>query len=241
MISKQARVMIAMAGLAVLSVPAFAQTYRPLYSEREGAGELRVRVGDFRPDGDSSYWNGIRHDFTNSDPSDFEGPDVAVDYILPLNGHLGLIFSGSYYEGSSTQSYRGYLDNFNNRIRHDTSLDIASATAGLVFHLTGPDTPVQPYIGAGGGGYSYRLAEHGDFIDFTDPQLAIFHSRLTSSDTAFGYYFLAGLEFPITRRVAIFAEGRWTRVKTDLRDDFDGFGQIDLGGREVAVGLGWSL
>ncbi|HEY0511599.1 MAG TPA: hypothetical protein VGH73_06825 [Thermoanaerobaculia bacterium] len=241
MISKTARVMIVLSGLLVLSLPAFAQPgYRRVYSDRRD-GEIRLRVGEFRPDGNSSYWDGIRNDFTNSSPSDFQNPDFGIDYLLPLGDHLSLIFSGSYYEGTSNQSYRNYLDNFNSRIRHDTTVDIGSATVGLVFHLTGPDTPIQPYLGVGGGAYPWRLQERGDFIDFNDPHQPIFTSRLTSSGTAFGYYGLAGLEAPITRHVSIFAEGRWTRVKADLKDDFAGFGQIDLGGREIAAGFAFSL
>ncbi len=239
MISRPTRVLIALAGLGVLSLPAFAQGYGN-YSGR-GAGELRLHVGDFRPDGKSSYWDGIRHDFTNSDPSDFEAPNFGLDYLLPLNDRMSVMFSGNWYEGNTTNSYRDFLDNHNDRIRHDTRLDIASGTVGLVVHLAPINAPIQPYVGAGGGAYSYRLEEHGDFIDFSQASLPVFRDRLTTSDTAFGYYFLAGLEFPVSRRVSLFAEGKWTRVKADLKDDFDGLGRLDLGGREIAGGISFGL
>ena len=111
MISRPTRVLIALAGLGVLSLPAFAQGYGN-YSGR-GAGELRLHVGDFRPDGKSSYWDGIRQDFTNSDPSDFENPSFGIDYLLPLNDHMSLMFAGNWYEGNTTNSYRNFLDNHN--------------------------------------------------------------------------------------------------------------------------------
>lgn len=242
MISRRTRVMIALTGLLVLSVPAFAQHYHSWrYEDYDRDGEFRLHIGSFRPDCSSDYWNGIRHDFTGSDPSDFENPAYGLDYLLPLNQHISVIFSGSYYEGTSTNSYRNFLDNSNQRIRHDTTLDIGSATVGLVFNLLPPGAPVQPYVGVGGGAYPWRLEERGDFIDFTDATLPIFRSRLSSSGTAFGYYGLAGLKVPITRHVAIFGEGRWTRVKADLKDDFEGFGDLDLGGREITAGLSWGL
>ena len=242
MISKT-RVMIALGGLLVLSLPAFAQDgySRRSYNDNYGGGELRFHIGSFRPDGSSAYWDSIRSDFTGSDPSDFENPSFGIDYILPVNDLLGVMFSGSYYEGKSTNAYRNFEDNFNHRIVHDTTLDIGSATVGLVFHILPKGSAVQPYVGVGGGAYPWRLQERGDFIDFSDPSQPIFFSRLTSSGTAFGYYGLAGLDVPIGRHVSIFGEGRWTRVKADLRDDFDGFGKIDLGGREIAAGLSFSL
>jgi len=242
MISKT-RVMIALGGLLVLSMPAFAQGYgRRSYNDNVGDSEFRLHVGSFRPDGNSTYWDSIRNDFTNSDKSDFENPSFGADFLLPLNEKMSLMFSGSYYEGKTTGAYRNFEDNFNHRIVHDTTLDIGSATIGLVFHLLPKGSAVQPYLGVGGGAYPWRLQERGDFIDFeTLGQPPIFSARLTSSGTAFGYYGLAGIDVPISRHVSIFAEGRWTRVKADLKDDFDGFGKLDLGGREIGAGLSFSM
>ncbi|MEA2600012.1 MAG: hypothetical protein QOF89_1004 [Acidobacteriota bacterium] len=244
MISKTTRVFLALSGLlAVTALPAAAQHHR--YSSRryspERDGEFRIHVGSFRPDGKSDYFSGIRQDFTGAEPNDFEDANFGLDYLMPLSGRLSLMFSGSVYQGNTTNAYRDFADNFGNRIRHDTTLDIASVTAGLVLHLTGPDTAIQPYIGAGGGAYPWRLKESGDFIDFGPASHPVFSADLKSDGTAFGYYFLGGIEAPISRRVSLFAEGRWTRVDDDLQGDFEGFGKLDLSGREIAAGLSWSL
>ena len=257
---KPARVMIALSGLLVLSLPAFAQDsygqdhygqdhygqdyyghHGRHYESYGGDGEFRFRVGDFRPDGSSDYWNGVRHDFTGASQSDFDNADFGLDYVLPINEWVGVIFSGSYYQGSATQAYRDFEDNFGQRIRHDTNLDIGSATVGILVNLAGRHAPIRPYIGVGGGAYPWRLEERGDFVDFSNSTLPVFSSRLSSSGTAFGYYGLIGLDVPVSHRVSLFAEGRWTSVKADLKDDFDGFGKIDLGGREIAAGIAWKL
>ena len=239
MISRQTRVLIALAGLLVMAMPALAQR-RPHRYEPEREGAFRIHLGAFQPEGDSEYWRNKERDFTGS-VDDFENASFGLDYLLPLNGRLSLMFSGSVYEGDSTNAYRDFDDNFGDRIRHDTTLAVASATLGLVLHLTGPDTAIQPYLGAGGGAYPWRLEESGDFIDFGVPSRPIFSADLESEGVGFGYYWLAGLEAPVSRNLSIFAEGRWTRVVDDLADDFEGFGKLDLSGREFAAGLSWSL
>lgn len=228
---------IALAGLLVASMPAFAQGRR-YYPEREGA--FRIHLGAFQPDGESEYWEDKEADFTGS-VDDFENAVFGLDYLLPLNRRLSLVFSGSVYEGDSTNSYRDFEDNFGGRIRHDTTLSIASGTVGLMLHLTGPDTTIQPYVGVGGGAYAWNLTEEGDFIDFGDPGRDIFFAELESDGVAFGFYGLIGLEVPITPRLSIFGEGRWTQADDELNGDLEGFGDLDLSGREFAVGLSWNL
>src|SRR6185295_8002102 len=237
--SRTTRVMIVLSGLLVLAMPALAQRHgQRYYPEREG--EIRIHLGAFQPEGDSDYWRDKEQDFTGS-IDDFEDASFGLDYLLPLSSQLSLAFSGSVYEGSSTNAYRNFVDNNNDRIRHDTTLGIASGTVGLVLHLTGPDTVIQPYVGAGGGAYAWDLEENGDFIDFNTPSRPVFNARLKADGVGFGYYGLAGLQAPITRRVSIFAEGRWTRVDDDLNGDFEGFGKLDLSGREFAAELSWRL
>src|SRR6185503_14904602 len=117
MVSQKIRVMIGLAGLLVLALPASAQRYRR-YDNYHNDGEFRIHLGSFRPEGDSEYWRGIRNDFTNSDPSDFEDVSFGADYLFPLNDRMSLMFSGTWYEGTTTNSYRGFEDNFGDRIRH---------------------------------------------------------------------------------------------------------------------------
>jgi opacity protein-like surface antigen len=242
MTSKTTPVIFALFGLlAVVALPASAQYRSHSYYDSDRDGEFRIRLGAFEPDGSSDYWDGIRHDFTNSSTRDFQAPNLGLDYILPLNGPLNLIFSGSVYQGSSSGSYRNFEDNFGNRIHHDTTLDIASLTAGLLVRLAPRRYPVQPYIGAGGGVYPWRLKESGDFIDFSTPNNAIFSADLKSDGTAFGFYGLLGLEVPVSRRVNLFVEGRFTHVNDNLNKDFEGAGRIDLSGSEVAAGVSWTL
>jgi opacity protein-like surface antigen len=240
---KKAHAIFALAGLLATTAPAWAQRgYRRDrgYSERDGA--FRLHLGAFQPRGDSEYWEDKERDFTG-DADDFESASFGLDYLLPISSRMSVMFSGSVFSGEATQSYRDFEDNFGDRIRHDTTLDVASATIGLVLHLTGPDAPLSPYLGVGGGAYPWRLEEDGDFIDFDTNPPDIFTTTLESEGVAFGWYWLAGLEAPISDRLSLFAEGRWTRVDDELADDFEGLGlgDLDLSGREFAAGISWNL
>jgi opacity protein-like surface antigen len=218
-----------------VSAPAWAQ--RGPY-ERDGA--FRLHVGSFAPEGDSEYWDDKFEDFTG-DIDDLENISLGADYLLSLNRNLGLLFSGNYYEGDQTQAYRDFVDNFGDDIRHDATLSIASFTGGLQFSFLGPDAPIIPYVGAGGGVYIWNLEENGDFIDFGTVNDEIFTASLESEGEAFGWYWQVGLEAPITHRMSVFAEGRWTRVDDELDGDLAPFGDIDLGGREFMAGISWNL
>lgn len=217
-------------GLCVAAAPGWAQGWY-------GADHnLRFRLGGFEPEGDSEYWEDKQAGYTG-EPSDLQDISLGIEYRVDLNRHFGLLFAGSLYEGEMGQSDRFFEDAAGFDIRHTTRLQIASATVGGVFHLAGRDAAVRPYIGAGGGIYSWTLEEDGEFVDPTPPPPVIFDALLESSGTAFGYYLLGGFEVPIGRQWAFFAEGRWQRVEDELDDDFEGFGDIDLSGTDLGAGL----
>src|SRR6185503_20950295 len=95
-------------------------------------------LGSFRPEGDSQYWDDKFEAFTGK-ISDFEDTSLGVDYLLNMTPQLSLMFTGSGYEGQADQAYRRFQDTRGNDIVHTTTLEINTATVGLVFHLLPPD------------------------------------------------------------------------------------------------------
>ena len=201
---------------------------------------IRMRLGLFEPDGDGEYFEGAFDEFTG-DTGDFEDLVGGMDYTYALNPHLRFMVSGDFYEGQSDQSYRDFEDNFGNVIEHTTTLEIVSFTAGVQVPLAPEGFPVVPYVGAGGGLYTYYLEESGDFIDFGTSDLEIFSATLSAEGSVLGYYALAGIEVPIGPYFAFFAEGRWDWADDELGQDFDDpvFGTIDLSGQRVSGGILW--
>lgn len=236
MTSRRARTILVLMTFLIAAAPAMAQTYRNY--ERDGA--FRLRAGLFQPEGDSEYWDLKAIEYTG-DIDDFENVSIGGDYLWSFSRHAGLLFSGSYFEGDSTNADRRFVDNFGNRIRHDTTLQVSSLTAGFHFQLTGPDAVVIPYLAAGGGLYFWNLEEAGDFVDPRPNPAEIFTARLQSDGVAPGFFGLVGLEVPFGRTLSFFAEGRWTQAEDELEGDFEDFGDIDLSGREFAAGLSWSF
>lgn len=219
---------------ALAAAPASAQYYG-------GDNTLRFRAGLFEPDGESKYWDDSEALFTG-DASELEDTVFGVDYRRDLDpgGRFALLVSGSVFEGEDRREDRFFVDNFGFPIEHDVTFTLATFTAGLNLSLI-PHGPVRPYVGAGGGYYVWELEETGDFVFPGPGGDDIFFESFLDDGATFGYYYLAGVEIPINPSFGIFAEGRWHRADDELSDDFEGFGDLDLSGREITGGVSWTF
>lgn len=214
----------------------FAQTAEAQRGRYYNQDSFRVQLGEFRPDGDSEYWTDKEQEFTGR-PDDFEDSTLGLSYLHPLGPKLSLQVSGLFYEGIQDQAYLDFEDQAGRDILHTTELELASVTVGLLYRLAGPDAAVLPYVGAGGGVYSWRLSEFGDFIDFTTADLEIFDDFFEQEDEELGWYVTAGLEVPVADSWSVFAEGRWDNAEAELAGDFRGLGDLDLSGRSYSAGI----
>ncbi|MEM7052149.1 MAG: outer membrane beta-barrel protein [Acidobacteriota bacterium] len=201
---------------------------------------FRVRAGLFTPDGESAYWQDNESFFASS-ADDFEDVVIGADFRWHLGPRSALQLSVDVYSGEEDLAYADFVDFFGDPIVHTTTLDVASVTAAYVVDLTSRSSPVIPYVGVGGGVYDWTLEESGDFIDFNLVEPEVFTDTFQASDTTLGWYFLAGVEVPISAQMSVFAEGRWQDVDEELGDDFDGLGSLDLSGRNLYGGFAWSF
>jgi opacity protein-like surface antigen len=201
--------------------------------------EFRVWAGDFLPAAGGTFWNNNFANFTGG-RSDFQNVIGGGDFVFHFDRYNALMVSVSGYSGSSDEAYRGFLDQNNNSIVHRTSLDISSGTVAYALYPAGTHNPVIPYLGAGIGVYGWRLREGGDFIDFSNNN-TIFSGASRESGAAPGYFFMAGLEFPVSRHVALLVDGRYTVAHANLNGEFAGFGRLDLSGGQVVGGVAFHL
>jgi opacity protein-like surface antigen len=249
--SGRLRLLLGGAGLLLAALPALGQypppppppgPYGPPPYHRHPSDqfvEFRLWAGDFLPDFHGDYWDNNFRNFTGS-RSDFQDVIGGGDFIFHFDRYNALMVSASFYTASGTESYRGFLDQDNNPISHRTSLDISAGTVGYVLFPAGTHNPVIPYLGAGIGVYGWRLHEDGDFIDFEHAN-SIFSAANSDSGAAFGYFFVAGLEIPVTRHLAFLVDGRYTKAHANLGGDFNNFGRLDLSGGQIVGGLAFHL
>lgn len=215
-----------------------AQVARSPYYYYDNA--IRLRVGLLTPDGDSEYWQDRQLDFTGN-ADDFEDAAVGLDYIHYLKPRIGLLVGLQGFEGASDAAYLDFVDDRGFDIVHRAVFETTSVELGLVLHLADRRSTISPYIGGGGGFYSYNLLEDGDFIDFSFTEPEIFNDFFEAEGTAIGGFAVAGVDVPLGESLALFVEGRWQFADDELEDDFEGFGQIDLSSQTIAAGLTWSF
>ncbi len=232
---------VALAFVCLLAGPALAA--EPRYYPRESGpgprgfeqGEFRLRLGLYDLRGSSNFWDDNALVFTGG-PGDLQDVVVGGDLLWSINPNLSLMFSGEYYEGTTTQFYR---DPALSDLGHETSLLITPLKVGLLIYPAGRRAPVIPYLGGGGGLYWWRYEESGNFWDFTFAEVT--HQSYTADGVTAGYFFVAGLEVPVRPYWSFFFEGQWQHATDTLNQDFGGFGDIDLSGTEVSAGFAWKF
>lgn len=224
---------VAAAGLLAIAVAgsAYAQTRVP-YNANPNA--IRVRYGEFRPDGDSQYWRQREVDFFGG-TSDWEDSIWGVDYHRMLTERWVFVAGFNSWEGEQRTSFRDFVDDRGGEIEHEASLQTDRLDLGIAYYFLRRNARVSPYAGFGGSFHEYDLEETGDFIDFDSGD--VFFGSFSTSGDAFGWFWLVGVEVSVTDQVGIFGEARWNDASDELRGDFLDFGRLDLGGRDLSLGV----
>lgn len=216
--------------LGSFGVAAGAQDSRP-FNDRPN--NVRIRYGLFEPSGDSVYWQTREEDFFG-DASDLEDGRWGLDYMRMFTERWAVLASTSFYDDGVTTSYRDFVDNQGNEIVHDLTLDLSNLEFGVVYFPLRRSFVVAPYLGAGLDWTFYELRESGDFIEPRSNR--VISGTFSDDGSELGWFWLVGLEVPIGQQFGLFAEARWHDVDAQLGGDFEDFGTIDLGGRELSVG-----
>jgi hypothetical protein len=193
---------------------------------------LNIYVGGFVPRSLDARTTGdvIFNDLTflSFDPHRFNAATVGGEWEFPLishvDGSLGIGFSSK----SVDSVYTNLVNTDGTDIQQTLKLRIVPFTAIVRFLPLGRDAPVQPYIGAGVGAFSWRYSETGAFVDSADN--SIFRGNFVGSGSTAGPVVIGGLTFPVGSW-AIGGEIRYQSAQGNLPGD-QGFAgtKIDLGG-----------
>jgi opacity protein-like surface antigen len=143
----------------------------------------------------------------------------------------------------------GYDTQFD--ISHQLSVSMLPIQASLKFTPLGRKSGLMPYIGGGVSLYIWSVKLQGDMIDFTDVWtydtgsgiVDIYGVKTTNakeeSQLTVGFHGFAGVMFPISGRVALEAEFKYTYGKGTLKNAFEGFGKFDLSGYQISLGINY--
>jgi hypothetical protein len=193
---------------------------------------LNFYLGGFVPKGEDSRTDGdvlVKNlSFLTFNLKDFNTGAVGGEWQFPLNR----LIDGSVGLGFSTRSvpsvYSAFVADDRSEIEQTLKLRIVPFTAMIRLLPLGHDTPVQPYVGAGVGIFSWRYSETGQFIDFSDGSL--FRDRFVGSGATAGPVIVGGLMFQ-PGPWGFGGEIRYQSAQGELpNDQFFAGDKIDLGG-----------
>ena len=198
---------------------------------------LNIQLGGFVPrsedarTGDDVLVNNL--DFLAFRLSDFTGGSVNGEWEFPLNDRVAASLGLGLSNRTVPSVYAGYVQDDRTEIEQDLKLRVVPFTAAVRFLPLGHDSPVQPYLGAGVGVFSWRYSEAGEFVDFADG--SVFRDRFVGSGATAGPVIFGGLAF-VGDVFGAGGEIRYQSAQGELPTDkgFSG-SKIDLGGVTYSV------
>ena len=237
---------IGLAAVFALPAPALGQSDGPGFLFRRPQGTFTVRMGVARPNATGDPFGFFTNELTLS-RSNFVAFDVAGDLAFSVSDRLDIVLSAGWAGSRSPSEMRHWLDANDQPIQQTTTLQRVPITASLKYYLRPagrsvgrfawvPTPGLAPYVGAGGGLMFSRIHQWGNFVDPTDT--IIFTDNYASESWTGTAHVFAGADLPLGPRFVLSAEARYTWATTPLGPDFLGFGNMDLSGLSVTVGMG---
>jgi len=225
---------------------------------------ISFRVGYFIPAAASDLWD---TEFENMSflKTDFQGANFIFSYEYFMTNELSFMLS---VDGYSRQK-RGFYNDFVGEvvdldyyafdygegfsIEHVFSVSITPILASIKLTPMGRKGKIIPYIGGGGGVYLWTVRLYGEMIDFSfpevfyDPNIDEFVLGYPVFDVdardegkiAFGFHGFGGFMVPIANRITVDVEFKYSIVKGNLTEGFEGFEPFDLSGYQITLGINY--
>lgn len=194
-------------------------------------GGFTPRALDARPDDDVLVANGTFLSTLNRnrgiDINQFNGVTVGGEWLFSMTRHVEGGLGLGFYQRSVPTLYTNQVHPDGTDIVQTLKLRIVPFTATIRFVPFGNDQPIQPYIGAGVGVYSWRYSETGEFVY---PGDLIRNRNFVASGAAAGPTILGGVRVPIGPAGVGFEIRHQSAEGKVPGDDLFTEGKIDLGG-----------
>ena len=197
-----------------------------------GQQSLNIQLGGFVPRGEDARTSGDvlvnNLDFLAFRLTDFATGSVNGEWEFPLNDRVAASFGLGFSTRTVPSVYAKFVQDDRTEIEQDLKLRIVPFTAAVRVAPLGHDSPVQPYLGAGVGVFSWRYSEAGEFLDYADG--SVFRDRFVGNGATAGPVIFGGLAF-VGGSFGVGGEIRYQSAQGELPAD-KGFAgdKIDLGG-----------
>lgn len=172
----------------------------------------------------------------------FDGVYGGIEFNQVIAKNVEAAIHFDWYSKTVDTFYRDYERPDRTNILQSLRLRTAPLGVSLRFVPTSKRVKFAPFVGGGIDAVFYRYEEYGDFIDFFDPDLAIYADHFVDDGVAFGLHALGGIRFYVNRDFAIVGEARYQWAAADMGDDFAPnepglVNRIDLSGWTWTVGV----
>lgn len=206
---------------------------------------LSLRGGWAMPRAGSEVFDFVQDELTLG-RSDFNALTLGGEIAGRLNDRFELTLGLDRGQSRARSEFRDWVGNDDLPIAQTTDFLRSSITVGTRVYLTERGRSVSrfawvpadfvPWVGGGAGIVWYDFEQEGEFVDFQT--LDIFNDRYTSDGSAPLAYLSGGVDWSISTRWILRAEGRYSWASSEMDTDFVGFDDIDLSGFQASFGLG---
>jgi hypothetical protein len=243
---------VALVGLSALTaLPLSAQAprqpeRRPDFLFRRPSVTLGLRVGYSVP-GESP------NDFNKQLPDSmqflyrrghFNSAAISGEFAVRATERLDVVADFGYAGSKVPSEYRDWVDNNDLPIQQTTKFTRKSLTFGVkeylwdrgraVGHLAWIPRQWSPFAGVSAGWAWYHYEQTGDFLDFNT--LGVFPDRFVSSGRTSTVQVFAGADWSLSPSFLLTAEGRYTRARSPMEQDFQGV-DLNLSGFNASAGI----
>jgi hypothetical protein len=177
---------------------------------------------------------------------DFDSPYLGGEFAVRVAERWDVALSAGWQRSSADSEFRDWVDSDDLPIVQVTELQLVPVTVSAKYYLLDRGRrisrfawiprPFAPFVGAGTGFVSYRLEQHGDFVDYET--LDIFSDKIFSQRSAFLARVLAGVNVSLSKQFLFTAEARYAWASGDLGAAYSDFNDIDLTGVQLVGGIG---
>jgi len=179
----------------------------------------------------------------------FDAPYLGGEIAFRPWERWDVAFGIGWTRSRTVSEYRRWVDNLNNPIEQETTFQLVTGTLGAKYYfqdrgrrvgrLAWIPNRMVPYVGAGVGIAVYQFTQAGDFIDTST--LEIVNDFQETKGEGLLAYGAAGVDFIVARNAIVTAEARYTLSNAGVNRSYVGFGDMDLSGLQLMLGLGFQF